>query len=144
MAQLECDLEVEDSSRSKTISMEIGKLLWNRLPTTANVGGFMQFNVPTCPICKRGQHSSQHIFFECDSAMEVWTWRQRKLNIGGVDKRNWRQGSWLTAPFGHDKNTDSCIKSIIALMLWFPWINWKDVHFRNHRVYVWNIYSSRM
>ncbi|MCI11766.1 ribonuclease H protein, partial [Trifolium medium] len=71
------------------------RLMLRKMPTDENLCARGCVIVSMCPLCKRDNDSSEHLFFQCSFAMAIWNWVNSIFEIQ-VDHSFWK-GFFLVA-----------------------------------------------
>ncbi|WOL17276.1 hypothetical protein Cni_G26065 [Canna indica] len=72
-------------------------------------------------ICKRGDDSIEHIFYDCIFASDYWRLVEKELGISYKHMKEWGEGKWLEEGKGYDKELVQFITDFIVVSMWALW-----------------------
>ncbi|XP_030959184.1 uncharacterized protein LOC115981148 [Quercus lobata] len=96
----------------------------NILPTKANLCHHKVLDKPTCEACGMEAESSEHLFWQCDKAREIWTTSRIPIDSSGVHFNEFVDLLWhlkFVQHFGDE------ILELVITIAWSIWFNQNQV-----------------
>ncbi|GJX71769.1 RNA-directed DNA polymerase, eukaryota [Tanacetum coccineum] len=110
------------------VNIMMWRLMWDQLPTRMNLAD-KDIDIPSvlCPICNNELESSDHVFFKCDTAVQLWRRVSRwcELNMPASDNIS-SMLSWLDTIGVYRRRI---LEVIVFATVWCIW------RFRNRVVF---------
>ena len=102
------------------VNIMMWRLMWDRVPTRMNLADKdIDIRSVLCPICTNELESSDHVFFKCDTAVQLWRRVSRwcELNMPASDNISLML-SWLESIDVHRRRI---LEVIVYATMWCIW-----------------------
>ncbi|GJX62303.1 RNA-directed DNA polymerase, eukaryota [Tanacetum coccineum] len=124
---------VWDKNIPRKVNIFIWRLILDRLPHKLNLSSRgIDIQAISCPSCNGNVESSNHIFFECNIAKDIWMLVRKWCDISFTPFTSWqvvKEKSWR-------------LSVIFSSSLWWLWRYRNSVTFRSHPMRKSDIFDS--
>ncbi|KAL4580934.1 hypothetical protein LXL04_017140 [Taraxacum kok-saghyz] len=114
----------------------VWRLKQNRIPVISNLlsRGIVVGN-STCQFCQHGEESTEHVFFQCRFATEVWTWFHGWSRLISDIPKDYSSLAIELQAGNMEKKTRKLRTAMVYTVLWMIWKARNELTFKKKRVY---------